>query len=95
MINGAATRSSTRLGTTSDAALLTVYWTNWCGRRPGPLRLRITLPGSGGVLVVPFNGPPGYSYVPGCVSPGRASTIAVVSAHSVVAAGRHHRCPQF
>jgi hypothetical protein len=65
-----------------NAALLTVYWANWCGRRPGPLRLRLTLPGSGGALVVPFNGPPDYNYVPGCISPGRASTIAVVSAYS-------------
>ena len=64
-----------------DAARLTVYWSNWCGPRPGPLRLRVSLPGSCGVLVVPFNGPPDYRYVPGCVTPGWASTIAVVSAY--------------
>jgi Protein of unknown function (DUF4232) len=46
------------------AALLGVYWSNWCGPSPGPLLLRITLPGNGGTLTSPFNGPPDYSYVP-------------------------------
>ena len=64
-----------------NTALLTVYWANWCGRRPGTLRLRLTMPGSGGALVVPFNGPPDYNYVPGCISRGQASTIAVMSAY--------------
>jgi len=65
-----------------NAALLTVYWRNWCGPRPGPLRVRLTLPGSGGTMVIPFDGPPAYNYVPACLNPNQASTIAVVSAYS-------------
>jgi hypothetical protein len=64
------------------AALLTVYWSNWCGRHLGALRLRLTLPGSGGTLIVPFNGPPDYNYVPGCANHRQASTISVISAYS-------------
>jgi hypothetical protein len=64
------------------AALLTVYWSNWCGRPLGGLRLRVTLPGSGGTLIVPFNGPPDYDFVPGCVNHRQASTISVISAYS-------------
>ena len=60
-------------------AALTVSWANWCHGSPGPLLLRITLPGAGGALVVPFDGPPSYNYVPRCTSPGHASTIAVLS----------------
>ena len=60
-------------------AALTVSWANWCRSSPGPLLLRITLPGAGGALVVPFDGPPAYNYVPRCTSPGHASTIAVLS----------------
>jgi len=60
-------------------AALTVSWANWCHGSPGPLLLRITLPGAAGALVVPFDGPPDYNYVPRCTSPGHASTIAVLS----------------
>ena len=60
-------------------AALGVSWVNWCHGSPGPLLLRITLPGAGGALVVPFDGPPGYNYVPRCTDPGHASTIAVLS----------------
>jgi len=64
-------------------AALTVSWANWCHGSPGPLRLRITLPGAGGALVVPFDGPPNYNYVPRCTAPGHASTIAVLSPYGL------------
>lgn len=51
-------------------------------RAPGPLRIRIQLPGSSGVLTAPFDGPPDYDYVPVCLSSGLPSTIAVISAYS-------------
>lgn len=62
------------------AALATIYWSNWCGSRPGPLDLRLRLPGAG-VLVLPFDGPPGYAYVPACVRRGKPSTVLVISAY--------------
>ena len=64
-------------------AALTVSWANWCHGSPGPLLLRITLPGAGGALVVPFDGPPNYNYVPRCTAPGHASTIAVLSPYGL------------
>jgi Domain of unknown function (DUF4232) len=62
------------------AELATTHWSNWCGSRPGPLDLRLRLPGSG-VLAVPFDGPPDYAYVPACVRRGKPSTVQVVSAY--------------
>ncbi len=62
------------------AADLVVFWANWCGQRPGPLLVRIAMPG-GGQVTGPFNGPPGYDYVPRCLSPGQPSEISVISAY--------------
>ena len=59
---------------------LVVFWANWCGPRPGPLMLRIAIPGTGSVTG-PFNGPPDYDYVPPCVDPGQPSRISVTSAY--------------
>jgi hypothetical protein len=64
-------------------AALTVSWANWCHGSPGPLFLRITLPGAGAALVVPFDGPPNYNYVPRCTDPGHASTIAVLNPYGL------------
>lgn len=69
-----------------DAADLVVYWANWCGRPPGPLSVRITLP-AGGVVTGPFNGPPDYNLVPPCPSPGQPSTISVIDAYGPGLAG--------
>jgi hypothetical protein len=63
----------------ANSALVTLFWSNWCGRRPGLLRLRMVLPGKSGVLVVPFNGPPDYAAVPACVSKDLPSTVALIS----------------
>jgi hypothetical protein len=63
-------------------ALLAIYWSNWCARTPGALRLRLALPGSGGTLLAPFDGPPDYNLVPACLSRAQDSTIAVVDAYS-------------
>lgn len=59
----------------AQAAWLIVYWTNWCGAAPGPLRLRISLGDGLGILVAPFDGPPDYDYVPRCDQPGQPSTL--------------------
>jgi uncharacterized protein DUF4232 len=63
-----------------DAAELVIYWFNWCGRPPGPLSVRVRLPG-GGVVTGPFDGPPDYDYVPICLSRGQPSTISVLQAY--------------
>jgi hypothetical protein len=62
------------------AGWLVVFWADWCGPRPGPLRLRISLPDDGGTLFTPFDGPPDYDFVPTCLSRGTPSTIAVAAA---------------
>ena len=65
---------------------LVVVWANWCGPAPGPLSVRITLPG-GGVVTGPFNGPPDYDFVPPCLAPGQPSTISVTDAYQPALAG--------
>jgi hypothetical protein len=50
---------------TRDAANLAFNWANWCGAAPGPMRVRITLPG-GGTVTGPFDGPPEYDFIPRC-----------------------------
>jgi len=64
----------------ANAALVTLFWSNWCGRRPGLLQLRLVLPGTSGVLVVPFNGPPDYAALPACVSKDFPSKVALLNA---------------
>jgi len=54
---------------------LVLNWANWCGANPGSLTIRITVSNGGGVLEGPFNGPPGYDYLPGCIQPGEPSTL--------------------
>jgi Domain of unknown function (DUF4232) len=63
------------------AAWLEVYWSNWCGPPPGPLRLEISLAHGRGTLTIPFDGPPDGEYVPVCVASGQPSTLAVVDAY--------------
>jgi hypothetical protein len=63
----------------ADAGWLTIDWSNWCGAQPGPLRLRLALSHSDGTLLVPFNGPPDYNYVPVCISRIHASTIELTA----------------
>jgi hypothetical protein len=63
-----------------DAADLVVYWANWCGRRLGPLSVRVILP-AGGVVTGPFNGPPDYNFVPDCIQRGQPSTVSVTEAY--------------
>lgn len=57
------------------SAWLVVYWTNWCGPAPGPLRIRVVLPGGSGTVIAPFDGPPDGSYVARCDLPGQPSTL--------------------
>jgi Domain of unknown function (DUF4232) len=64
-----------------DAADLVVFWANWCGRPPGPLSVRVTLPAGGGLIAGPFNGPPDYKFVPQCTDSGQPSTISVTDAY--------------
>ena len=58
-----------------DVADADLNWANWCHRDPGLLRVRLTLPGGAGTVESPFDGPPNYDYVPGCIAPGRPSTV--------------------
>ena len=64
-----------------DAADLVVFWANWCGRPPGPLSVRVTLPAGGGVITGPFNGPPDDNFVPQCRDSRQPSTISVTDAY--------------
>jgi hypothetical protein len=63
-------------------ASLTLSWQNWCGGKLGALEISVTLPHGGGTVTGPFNGPPSYDYVPGCVAPGNPSTVQVTYAYS-------------
>jgi len=63
------------------AAWLEVYWSNWCGPPPGPLRLRISLAHGRGTLISTFDGPPDGHYVPVCLAHGQPSTLAVIDAY--------------
>ncbi len=78
---------------TLNAADLVVFWANWCGRPPGPLSVRITLPAAGGVVTGPFNGPPDYNFVPECFSRGQPSTISVIDAYGPGLASGSQCCP--
>ena len=64
-----------------DAADLVVFWVNWCGRPPGPLSVRVTLPAGGGLIAGAFNGPPDYNFVPQCTDSGQPSTVSVTDAY--------------
>ncbi len=61
------------------SATLILYWNNWCRTNPGPLRISITLAGGAGMTSGPFNGPPNYIAVPGCVNKASPSTLNLVA----------------
>jgi len=65
----------------ADAAQVMVQWQNWCGRRVRLLSARITIPGTG-TVIMPFNGPPDWYYAPQCVQPGRPSELWVMQAYA-------------
>jgi len=62
-----------------DSAGITTYWSNWCGKNPGPLDVRLTLKDDGVTVTGPFNGPPAYNYVPLCDNKKRPSSIQIVT----------------
>lgn len=62
---------------TQDAASVAFNWSNWCGASPGPLHVRLTLPG-GGTLTGPLDGPPEYDFVPRCDQPTQPSGIELL-----------------
>jgi hypothetical protein len=63
-----------------SSGTLIVNWSNWCGAAPGSLQISIGLVG-GGTVTGPFDGPPGYTYVPPCISAGQVSSLSVVNAY--------------
>ena len=65
---------------TRDAASLAFNWANWCGKAPGPLRVRITLLTlrAGDSVMGPFDGPPGYAFVPRCDQPSQPSFMILL-----------------
>jgi len=65
----------------ANAADMIIFWANWCEAQPGPLRIRITLPGSGGTVTGPFNGPPDGTFVPECLQEGQPSTLQILEAY--------------
>jgi hypothetical protein len=66
----------------SNAAWLTLSWTNWCGPAPGSLALQIVLPADAGTLTASFNGPPDYDYLPACQSATEASVVEIQSGYA-------------
>jgi hypothetical protein len=64
----------------ADAADLVISWSNWCDGTPGPLEVRVLLPG-GRTVTGPFDGPPDYDFVPRCLDPQQGSAIWVVAAY--------------
>ncbi len=64
-----------------NAADLVVFWDNWCGRAPGPLTVRVTLPAGRGTVTGPFDGPPDYDFVPPCLAAHQRSTVSVMVAY--------------
>jgi hypothetical protein len=60
-----------------DAASVAFNWSNWCGATPGPLHIRMTLPG-GGTVTGSLDGPPEYDYVPRCDQPAQPSGIELL-----------------
>jgi hypothetical protein len=71
----------------ADAADLVVFWSNWCGRPPGPLTVRVTLPADGGTVVGAFDGPPDYDFVPPCLEAHQRSTVSVIGAYETGTVG--------
>jgi hypothetical protein len=63
------------------AASMDLVWLNWCGPRPGPLRIRIVLPHNRGTVIASFDGPPAYNFVPSCVSAARSSQLELMAAY--------------
>jgi len=59
---------------------LDLYWSNWCGAAPGPLDVAVTLAGDATAVTGPFNGPPGYDFVPACRDATQPSTLTVTGA---------------
>ena len=60
---------------------LITNWANWCHSPPGALKIRLTLPGSAGSLIAPFDGPPDYNYVPGCINKSSASVFTIAGGY--------------
>lgn len=64
-----------------NAGDLLLYWGNWCGPAPGPLQIKLTLPGGRGTVSGSINGPPDYDYVPQCIQPNQPSTLQILAAY--------------
>jgi len=60
-----------------DAASVAFNWSNWCGAAPGPLHVRLTIPG-GGTLTGPLDGPPESNFVPRCDQPTEPSGLELL-----------------
>lgn len=58
---------------------LILAWLNWCRANPGSLTISIALAGGTGFVSGPFNGPPNYNAVPGCINWKSSSELELVS----------------
>jgi hypothetical protein len=58
---------------------LVLGWSNWCHANPGPLTISIPLAGDNGAVAGPFNGPPNYNAVPGCINRALSSELNLVT----------------
>ena len=73
----AITQATVEPGSVAHIDLI-LYWSNWCKADPGPLTASITLPHAGGMMTVPFNGPPDYNYIPRCDDTAQPSAVQVL-----------------
>ncbi len=65
-----------------QSAGMSFEWANWCSGAPGPLRISIAPYRATGSVVGPFDGPPGYDFVPGCQDSSQPSAIEALSPYA-------------
>jgi hypothetical protein len=66
------------------SASMTLVWSNWCRRKPGPLSVKVRLP-HGGVVTGSLDGPPGFDFVPGCLNRQQPSELVLLEAYDKIA----------
>lgn len=76
----ASPRTSPLVVDPGETGHLEVAWSNWCGQRPGPLDVEVTVAGAKAPVSGPFNGPPAYDFVPRCQNSSQPSTLTLMGA---------------
>lgn len=63
--------------------VLTLWWQNWCGAKPGGLSLRVALPHDGGAIMAPLHpeGPESDIRAAACADASQPSTLQIMAAY--------------